>query len=80
MEQNLNIKIVACMIFIIFLSGCKTIKETDEENSNFMQKQNLNKANELNIDFVCYNMCKDSTKGMSLNQLEKFCKLQCPLK
>lgn len=80
MKQNLNIKIVACMIFIILLSGCKTIKETDEENSNFMQKQNLNKANELNIDFVCYNMCKDSTKGMSLNQLEKFCKLQCPLK
>ena len=49
-----------------------------DDNSNLIQ--NLNQANDLGIDFMCYNMSKDTTKGMSLNQLDKFCKLQCPLK
>ena len=42
--------------------------------------QTLNDAKELNIDFMCYNMCKDTTKGMNILELEKFCKMQCPLK
>ena len=57
---------------------CETTKSLQEENSNLIQ--NLNQANELGVDFMCYNMCKDTTKGMSLNQLDKFCKLQCPIK
>ena len=35
--------------------------------------QTLNDAKELNIDFMCYNMCKDTTKGMNILELEKFC-------
>ena len=50
------------------------------QDDNTSLIQNLNQANDLGIDFMCFNMCKDTTKGMSLNQLEKFCKLQCPLK
>ena len=42
--------------------------------------QTLNDAKELNIDFMCYNMCKDTTKGMNILELEKFCRMQCPLK
>ena len=71
-------KILAPIILIVLLSGCKTTKSLQEENSNSIQ--NLNQANELGVDFMCYNMCKDTTKGMSINQLDKFCKLQCPIK
>ena len=42
--------------------------------------QTLNDAKELNIDFMCYNMCKDTTKGMNILELEKICRMQCPLK
>ena len=71
-------KILAPIVLIFLLSGCETTKSLQEENSNLIQ--NLNQANELGVDFMCYNMCKDTTKGMSLNQLDKFCKLQCPTK
>ena len=71
-------KILAPIILIVLLSGCETTKSLQEENFNLIQ--NFNQANELGVDFMCYNMCKDTTKGMSLNQLDKFCKLQCPIK
>ncbi len=36
--------------------------------------------NEMSIDFECYNICKQSVKGgLTISQLDKFCKLQCPL-
>ena len=62
----------------LILSGCETTKSMQEDNFNLIQ--NLNQANELGVDFMCYNMCRDTTKGMSLNQLDNFCKLQCPIK
>ena len=71
-------KILAPIVLIVLLSGCETTKSLQEENSNLIQ--NLNQANELGVDFMCYNMCKDTTKGMSLNQLDKFCRLQCTIK
>ena len=78
MKNNLITKFFISLALIILLSGCETTKSMQDDNSNLIQ--NLNQANDLRIDFMCYNMCKDSTKGMSLNQLDKFCKLQCPLK
>jgi len=78
MKNNLITKFFIPIALIILLSGCETTKSMQDDNSNLIQ--NLNQANDLGIDFMCYNMCKDTTKGMSLNQLDKFCKLQCPLK
>ena len=78
MKNNLITKFFISVALIILLSGCETTKSMQDDNSNLIQ--NLNQANDLGIDFMCYNMSKDSTKGMSLNQLDKFCKLQCPLK
>ena len=77
-KQIIGIKSIQIIIFIVLLSGCETIKSMQDDNTSLIQ--NLNQANDLGIDFMCFNMCKDTTKGMSLNQLEKFCKLQCPLK
>ncbi len=78
MRNNLITKFSITISLIILLSGCETIKSMQDDNTSLIQ--NLNQANDLGIDFMCYNMCKDTTKGMSINQLEKFCKLQCPLK
>ena len=78
MKNNLITKFFIPIALIILLSGCQTAKSMQDDNSNLIQ--NLNQANDLGIDFMCYNMCKDTAKGMSLNQLDKFCKLQCPLK
>ena len=78
MRNNLITKFFIPIALIILLSGCETTKSMQDDNSNLIQ--NLNQANDLGIDFKCYNMCKDTTKGMSLNQLDKFCKLQCPIK
>ena len=78
MRNNLITKFSITISLIILLSGCETIKSMQDDNTSLIQ--NLNQANDLGIDFMCYNMCKDTTKGMSLSQLDKFCKLQCPLK
>ena len=48
------------------------------DNDNIIKT--LNDANKSNIDFMCYNMCKETTKGMNILELEKFCRKQCPLK
>ena len=48
------------------------------DNDNLIK--NLNDANQSNIDFMCYNMCKETTKGLNILELEKFCRKQCPLK
>ncbi len=71
-------KVLVILVMGLILSGCETTKSMQEDNFNLIQ--NLNQANELGVDFMCYNMCRDTTKGMSLNQLDKFCKLQCPIK
>ena len=71
-------KVILILAMGLILSGCETTKSMQEDNFNLIQ--NLNQANELGVDFMCYNMCRDTTKGMSLNQLDKFCKLQCPIK
>ena len=52
------------IISLFLLTSCKTTTTPEHE---------------LNLDFTCYNMCMDSTKGMKLSQLEAFCKLQCPV-
>ena len=52
------------IISLFLLTSCKTTTAPEHE---------------LNLDFTCYNMCMDSTKGMKLSQLEAFCKLQCPV-
>ena len=78
MKNNLITKFFISLALIILLSGCETTKSMQDDNSNLIQ--NLNQANDLGIDFMCYNMCKDTTKGLSLNQLDKFCQSQCPLK
>ena len=77
-KQTIGVKSIQIIIFVVLLSGCETTKSMQDDNTSLIQ--NLNQANDLGIDFMCFNMCKDTTKGMSLNQLEKFCKLQCPLK
>ena len=68
------------ILFITLLSIF--ILALDEKSAYYNDNiiKTLNDANKSNIDFMCYNMCKDTTKGMSLNQLDKFCKLQCPIK
>ena len=57
--------LMICVTFLLIF-GCKT-KEVPELDS------------QSNLDFTCYNMCMDATKGMKLSQLESFCKLQCPV-
>jgi len=51
------------IISLFLLTSCKTTPDPEEQ---------------LNIDFSCYNMCMDTTRGMKLSQLESFCKSQCP--
>ena len=57
--------LIICVTFLLIV-GCKTTEEPELDS-------------QLNLDFTCYNMCMDSTKGMKLSQLESFCKLQCPV-
>ena len=57
-------RILIIMFLGFFLTSCKTTTTPEQQ---------------LNLDFTCYNMCMDSTKGMKLSQLEAFCKLQCQL-
>ena len=57
--------LIICVTFLLIV-GCKTTEEPELDS-------------QLNLDFTCYNMCLDSTKGMKLSQLEAFCKLQCPV-
>ena len=59
-------KILILLLFSVFLTSCKTTPEPELEH-------------QLNLDFSCYNICLDATKGMKLSQLEAFCKLQCQL-
>ena len=33
----------------------------------------------MNIDFGCFNRCKDSVKGMTISLVESFCKKQCKI-
>jgi len=58
-------EILIIMFLGFFLTSCKTTPNPQEQ---------------LNLDFTCYNMCLDTTKGMKLSQLETFCKIQCPSK
>ena len=73
-KLNKILLIILLSIFTLALD-----EKSINDNDNFMEKT-LNDAKELNIDFMCYNMCKDTTKGMNILELEKFCKMQCPLK
>ena len=54
------------IILSFLLTSCKTTEEPELESQS-------------NLDFTCYNMCLQATKGMKLSQLESFCKLQCPV-
>ena len=57
--------LIICVTFLLIV-GCKTTEEPELDSQS-------------NLDFTCYNMCMDATKGMKLSQLESFCKLQCPV-
>ena len=51
-------------------------KESEDLKNKFIQKS-LNKN--ININFGCFNKCKDSVKGMSIALIESFCKMQCKM-
>ena len=72
-------KILLIILLSIFTLALDEKSINDNDNDNFMEKT-LNDAKELNIDFMCYNMCKDTTKGMNILELEQFCRRQCPLR
>tara|TARA_B100001057_G_C22195011_1_gene698482 strand:+ start:145 stop:381 length:237 start_codon:yes stop_codon:yes gene_type:complete len=78
MKKSVVSKFLLLILYIVLFSGFETKKPLLNENHHIIQ--NYNQANELGVDFMCYNMCKDTTRGMSLSQLDKFCKLQCPKK
>ena len=69
-------KILFLLIISIFILAQKKKEFNVDENII----NTLNDANEAKIDFMCYNMCKETTKGMNIIQIEKFCRKQCPLK
>ena len=58
-----NIKILFVLSLLgFFLISCNTKKLPNKE---------------MSIDFECYNLCIDATKGMTITELKSFCKLQC---
>tara|TARA_B100002019_G_C21229438_1_gene579253 strand:- start:869 stop:1132 length:264 start_codon:yes stop_codon:yes gene_type:complete len=70
-------------VFLLFLIAFLTIAAESKknfENQIPLEPLNLNNASNSNIDFMCYNMCKETTKGLNILELEKFCRKQCPLK
>ena len=72
-KLNKILFITLLSIFILALD-----EKSAYDNDNIIKT--LNDANKSNIDFMCYNMCKETTKGMNILELEKFCRKQCPLK
>ena len=72
-KLNKILLITLLSIFILALD-----EKSAYDNDNIIKT--LNDVNKSNIDFMCYNMCKETTKGMNILELEKFCRKQCPLK
>ena len=52
-------------------------KKESEVLKNMLIQKSLKKN--INIDFGCFNRCKDSVKGMSIALVESFCRKQCKM-
>ena len=51
-------------------------KESEILKNKLIQKS---QKKNINIDFGCFNICKDSVKGMSISLVESFCRKQCKM-
>ena len=85
-DTNSNAKI--CLDLGFEVESEKYIKcKLDLENhynkkeSEILKKKLIQKSQKknINIDFGCFNICKDSVKGMSISLVESFCRKQCKM-
>ncbi len=70
-------------VFVILTIAVFTLaldKNLSENDENLVEPLNQDISNNFQIDFMCYNMCKETTKGLNILELDRFCKKQCPLK
>lgn len=67
-------KIFLKSVFLVFLLySCANNQSTDKQSEDYFYKND--------IDFECLNICKQAVKGgMTISQLNAFCKSQCPIK
>ena len=76
-----NLKLLK--VFVILTIAVFTLaldKNLSENDENLVEPLNQDTSNNFQIDFMCYNMCKETTKGLNILELDRFCKKQCPLK
>ncbi len=76
-----NLKLLK--VFVILTIAVFTLaldKNLSENDDNLVEPLNQDTSNNFQIDFMCYNMCKETTKGLNILELDRFCKKQCPLK
>ena len=76
-----NLKLLK--VFVILTIAVFTLaldKNLSENDENLVEPLNQDISNNFQIDFMCYNMCKETTKGLNILELDRFCKKQCPLK
>ena len=70
-------------VFVILTIAVFTLaldKNLSENDENLVEPLKQDASNNFQIDFMCYNMCKETTKGLNILELDRFCKKQCPLK
>jgi len=63
----------------LFNKSKNFIKSLFEDDEDKVSPRAVDPATNLtnDIDFECLNICKDSVKGMTITELNLFCKLQC---
>ena len=69
----MKLNIFKIFFILFFLVGCANNQNTDQQSEDYFNKND--------IDFECLNICKQTVKGgMTISQLNAFCKSQCPIK
>tara|TARA_B100000989_G_scaffold142458_1_gene106084 strand:- start:148 stop:393 length:246 start_codon:yes stop_codon:yes gene_type:complete len=72
------LKIIAILLIAVLILALD--KNSNQTNENFVEPLNkVIESNNFKIDFMCYNMCKETTRGLNILELDRFCKKQCPL-
>ena len=72
------LKIIAILLIAVLILALD--KNSNQTNENFVEPLNkVIESNNFKIDFMCYNICKETTRGLNILELDRFCKKQCPL-
>ena len=78
--KNIKLFKVLTILMMATLILALDNKSKDINENNIIPLNQAIDSSNLKIDFMCYNMCKETTKGLNVLELDIFCKKQCSIK